>query len=180
MQRKMYAGNSISLKPAEEMSIMTIVLRAAIYEDYEDACALYEQLDRLHSQALPNFFHPVEGPARSRERFAELLANEDAALFVAEQQGDLVGLVFGYVRTTPPVPMVVPRRFVQVDELVVSEYVRHQGAGQLLMERVHQWAREQGVTEIELDVWEFPASALAFYEKLGYQTTRRHMRKQLS
>ncbi len=159
---------------------MSIVLRAAKYEDYEGACALYEQLDRIHAQALPNFFHPVEGPARSPERFAELLANENAALFVAEQQETLVGLIFGYVRLTPPVPMVVPRHFVQVDDLVVSEHVRHQGVGRLLMERIQQWAREQGVTEIELDVWEFPGSALTFYEKLGYQTTRRHMRKPLS
>ena len=158
---------------------MNVVVRVATPEDFEDISALYDQLDRVHVVALPHFFRPVEGPARSREWFAAILANKDAALFVAEQQETVIGLVHCYVHTTPPIPIVVPRRFVHIEDLIVSEDVRHQGVGQLLTERVHEWAREQGITEIELDVWEFPTSALAFYEKLGYQTTRRHMRKQL-
>ena len=63
---------------------MDIALRAATREDYELLCMLFTQLDRVHSQALPEFFRPIEGPARTQEFFAELLANEDAALFVAE------------------------------------------------------------------------------------------------
>ena len=157
-----------------------MVLRAASYEDYEDVCALYDQLEHVHARALPHFFRPVEGHARSHEWFAAILADEQAALFVAEQQEVIIGMVHCYVRATPPLPMVVPRRFVHIEDLVVSEHVRHQGVGQLLTERVQQWAGEQGVREIELDVWEFPTSALTFYEKLGYQTTRRHMRKLLS
>jgi len=62
---------------------------------------------------------------------------------------------------------------------VVSEHFRHRGVAQTLIKRVHQWAREQGVTEVELNVWEFNTSARSLYEKLGYQTTRRIMRKQL-
>lgn len=164
---------------------MNVVLRAATHEDYEDVCALYDQLTRVHALALPHFFRPVEGPALSPERFEAILANEDAVLFVAEHQSmhdkqeTMIGMVSCYVLATPPFPMVVPRRIGHIEDLVVSEHVRHQGVGQMLAERVHQWARERGITEIELDVWEFPTSALAFYEKLGYQTTRRRMRKQL-
>lgn len=157
---------------------MDLVLRAATSEDVEAVCALYDQLVRVHAQALPHFFRLLEGPARSREWFTEMLANEEAALFVAAQQETLIGMVYGYVHTTPALPMVVPRRFVHIEDLIVSEPARHQGVGHLLIERVQQWADEQGVKEIELDVWEFPTSALAFYEQLGYQTTRRHMSRQ--
>ena len=73
----------------------------------------------------------------------------------------------------------VPRRFVYLEDLVVSAAFQRQGIGHRLMERVHRWAREQGVTEVELDVWEFNASARVFYEKQGYQTTTRGMRKHL-
>ncbi|HLZ62973.1 MAG TPA: GNAT family N-acetyltransferase [Ktedonosporobacter sp.] len=158
---------------------MNMVLRAATDEDYEVVCTLYDQLEQIHAQALPHFFRTVEGHARPHKWFADILANEDAALFVAEQQGIIVGMVHCYVRITPGLPMIVPRRFVHVEDLVVSEPVRHQGVGQLLTERVNQWSLEKGIREIELDVWEFPTSALAFYEKLGYETTRRHMRKLL-
>jgi|SRR5947209_3297350 len=159
---------------------MNIVLREALQEDYEAVCALLAQVDRIHAEALPEVFRPVEGPARSKEWFAAILANEDTALFVAEQQGILLGLIRCTVRTTPAVPLVVvARRFVFIEDLVVSEPFRHQGVGQTLLERAHQWAREQGIAEVELGVWEFNASARALYEYLGYRTTRRVMRKQL-
>jgi diamine N-acetyltransferase len=158
---------------------MNIVLRAATHEDYESLCALFAQLDRVHYQTLPEFFRYVDGTARSQEYLAEILANKDAALFVAEQQGAIIGLIFCYVHTTPPVPVVVPRRFVHIQDMVVDESSRHQGVGQALMERAHQWAREKGLTEVELGVWEFNTAARSLYEKLGYQTTRRAMRKKL-
>src|SRR5437588_2036063 len=155
------------------------VLREASQEDYEAVCALLAQVDRLHAEALPEFFRSVEGPARSREWFAAILADEHAALFVAEQQGTLLGLIRCLVRMTPALPMVIPRRFVQIEDLVVGEPFRHQGVGQTLLERVHQWACEQGITEVELGVWEFNADARALYEHLGYRTQRRVMIQRL-
>ena len=158
---------------------MNILLRAATQEDYEALCVLFAQGDRFHYQALPEFFRPVEGPARTQEFFSEMLANEDAALFVAENEGALVGLIRCYVHSTPQVPVVVPRRFVHIEDMVVDETFRHQGVGQALMERVHQWAQDIGLTEVELGVWEFNTAARSLYEKMGYRTTRRVMRKRL-
>ena len=158
---------------------MDILLRAATHEDYEAVCILFAQGDRFHYQALPEFFRPVDEPARSQEFFVEMLANEDVALFVAEHEGALVGLIRCYVHSTHQLPVVVPRRFVHIEDMVVDETFRHQGLGQALMERVHQWAREKEVKEVELGVWEFNAAAQSLYEKLGYRTTRRVMRKQL-
>jgi diamine N-acetyltransferase len=154
---------------------LSIVLRAATHEDYESLCALFTQLDRVHYQTLPEFFRHVDGPARSQEYFAEILANKDAALFVAEQQGAIVGMIYCYVHATPPVPVVVPRRFVHIQDMVVDKFFQNQGVGQALMEQAHQWAREKGLTEVELGVWEFNTAARSLYEKLGYQTTRRVM-----
>ena len=159
---------------------MNIVLRVATYKDFEGVSGLYDQLDDVHIQALPHFFRPVEGHARSREWFAEILADEDAAIFVAEQQETIIGMVHCYVDMTPSISIVMPRRFVHIEDLVVSQNIRQQGIGKMLTEHVHRWAFEQGIREIELDVWEFPASALTFYEKLGYETTRRRMIKRLT
>lgn len=156
---------------------MNVTLRTATTEDYEAVSVLYDQLEQVHAQALPDFFRAVEGHARPHQWFADILADENATLFVAEEQGVIVGMVHCYIRSTPALPMIVPRRFVYVEDLVVNETARHQGVGRLLTERVHQWALEKEIREIELNVWEFPTSALTFYEKLGYQTTRRHMRK---
>ena len=158
---------------------MQIVLRTATHEDYEALCLLYAQLDRVHYQTLSDFFRSVEGPTRSREFFAEIFANEDAALFVAENEGALVGVIHCYIDSTPMVPVVVPCSFVHIVDMVVDESFRHHGVGQALLERVHQWTQEKGLAEVELAVWEFNTSARNLYEKLGYRTTWRRMRKQL-
>ncbi|HZU02045.1 MAG TPA: GNAT family N-acetyltransferase [Ktedonobacteraceae bacterium] len=167
------------LRESSKENSMESELRAATQEDYEAVCVLLAEVDRIHAEALPELFRPVEGPARSREWFAGILADEHAALFVAEQQGTLLGLIRCLVRTTPSLPMIVPRRFVQIEDLVVGESFRHQGVGQSLLERAAQWACEQGIAEVELGVWEFNTSARALYEHLGYRTTRRVMRKRL-
>ncbi len=158
---------------------MNFLLRAAAQEDYDAVCLLLAQGDHIHAEALPQIFRPIEGPARSREYFERILANENVAIFVAELQGSLVGMIQCYVRTAPEVPLFVPRHFVYIDNLVVSERFRQLGIGLVLVERVHQWAREKVITEVELGVWEFNTAARILYEKLGYQTTRRIMSKRL-
>ncbi len=155
------------------------MLRAAAQEDYDAVCMLLAQGDRFHAEALPQIFRSIEGPARSREYFERILDNENAAIFVAEQQDALIGMIQCDVRTAPDVPVIVPRHFVYIDNLVVSERFRQQGVGLALVERVHQWSREKGITEVELGVWEFNIPARILYEKLGYQTTRRIMSKRL-
>jgi len=47
------------------------------------------------------------------------------------------------------------------------------------MEEAHQWVLGKGATQIELIVWEFNEGAIAFYEKLGYETAYRKMWKSL-
>jgi ribosomal protein S18 acetylase RimI-like enzyme len=48
------------------------------------------------------------------------------------------------------------------------------------MAHAQRWATERGLREIELNVWEFNQSAIAFYEALGYVTERRKMRRIIS
>ena len=47
------------------------------------------------------------------------------------------------------------------------------------MEEAEQWAREREIEEIELNVWERNLGAIAFYERLGYTTVQRRMKRNL-
>ena len=94
-------------------------------------------------------------------------------MVVAEEAGRVVGFVWVRLHRAPPLPVFRPRRYAEIDTLGVTEAARRRGVGQALVERAHGWAREQGVTEVQIVVWEFNAGAIALYEKLGYTPARR-------
>jgi ribosomal protein S18 acetylase RimI-like enzyme len=50
----------------------------------------------------------------------------------------------------------------------------------MLMRAAEKWASEQGMEDIELNVWEFNRAALAFYRSVGFETARRTMLKKIS
>ena len=154
---------------------MEYMIREATQADYSSLCELFAEADAHHSQAVPNVFRPASGPARSPQYIADILANENSRLFVAEREGQVIGLVHIDIREAPDHPIMTPRRYAKVDDLVVGKSFRRSGIGRSLMARAHQWACERGVHQVELNVWEFNQSAIVLYEKLGYTTAARRM-----
>jgi ribosomal protein S18 acetylase RimI-like enzyme len=159
---------------------MEIIVRPATALDYEELCQVIEQADRLHRENLPHLFRQPQGPVRDREYFLGLLEDADHGLFAAEVEGQIMGYVHIVVRETPAIPIVVPRRLAVVDNLCVRERVRRAGIGRALMHRAQRWACAQGVSEIELTVYEFNELAIAFYHSLGFETVNRRMSLRLA
>jgi GNAT superfamily N-acetyltransferase len=93
--------------------------------------------------------------------------------------GVLIGLVDVAVCESPPVSLLVPRRYAVVDSLVVDQRLQRTGVGRALMEQAHRWAAAQGATEVELTVYAFNETALAFYDSLGYRALSSRMVRRL-
>lgn len=154
---------------------MDTLIREATLQDTAGLCELFAEIDALHAQALPYVFQTTLAPARSRAYLRSLLDDPDSAVFVAERAGMLLGLVDVRIQATPHIPVFIPRRYAMVDTIVVRRAYQRSGVGRMLMARAEQWAQAQGVDEIDLNVWEFNAGAVAFYEGLGYTTAMRRM-----
>ena len=58
----------------------------------------------------------------------------------------------------------------------MDESKKGKGYGKLLMQEVKQIAKQKGISRIELNVWTFNEDAVKFYEKLGFETYRKHLR----
>ena len=159
---------------------MDFRVREAARDDYKALCRLFAQVDALHVKALPEVFQNAKGPARSEEFIRNILEDENAALFVAENGDDIVGLVHIDIRMAPEIRIMVPRRYACISDVIVREGFRRRGIGESLVERAQNWARDKGVTIVELNVYEFNRAAIAFYEKLGYTAASRKMWKKLS
>jgi len=151
-----------------------LIIRNASTADHQAISLLCAQVDALHVHSRPDAF---QGPPRTRSIAfpRERLAEADAAVFVADIGGAVVGFARVKLGRPPGDAMYRPRVFAYVEEVVVSSDHRRLGVGRALMHALEGWARERKVDQIELTVWEFNEEARKFYESLGYATSYRRM-----
>ncbi len=159
---------------------MNVSIRRASFDDYNALCDLFDDVDAIHRNNLPNIFQKPDGPIREQEYYLGLNSDQNIALLVAEVNDNIIGFVHAVIRDSPAIPVLVPRRHVFVDSICVKSAYRGSGVGQMLMSEIHEWANGKNAIAIELNVFEFNQAAIAFYQQLGYEVLSLRMSKSLN
>jgi len=131
-------------------------IRRATPEDEAAVAGLMEQLGAAVHGGVA---------ARLKARFAQMLTLDRHALWVAEEEGQVLGLVTASVRPT----LYHSGPSVLIDELVVDASARGQGVGRALIAGVVIWASEQGASEVEVSTAMDNQAAQAFYQQCGFK-----------
>jgi RimJ/RimL family protein N-acetyltransferase len=140
-------------------------VRAAHPEDVDDVLTLVESVaaERQHILTEP----PIDRERRTAQ-FRETIRSDDAQVFVAEADGEIVGELAAFGRTsTGPATI----------GMVVAAAWRGRGVGTALMDACVAWARESGVHKLSLEVFPWNEPAIALYRKFGFVEEGR-LRKQ--
>jgi GNAT superfamily N-acetyltransferase len=145
-----------------------MTVRPACFADYEALTALFDELDEFHRRARPDFFQPFTGPARTREQLERWLVDPDSTVLVAENEAGVVGLALLLTRPQSAFPGAVPRKVIEIDNLVVRADQRGKGIGQRLLEAAVEWARQHRATHVEVAVHAFNGRARRFYRHFGF------------
>jgi len=95
------------------------------------------------------------------------------AASLADVDGEFAGFVAAELDEAPSVFDRPDRLF--VCDVYVREPYRGTGLANDLFDRLRAWAREAGCAEFSLDPHVHNDRAIAFYEKLGFETTQYHM-----
>ena len=136
-------------------SQMTVEIRVPVVDD---AVRLAELLGELGYPA-----EATELPGR----LAAFSRQGDAAIWVADRDGEIAGLatahVIASIHKTEPVAMLTV--------LVVSSRHRGQGIGRALVSQAEAWARGRGARAISLTSALHRVEAHAFYKAQGYDHT---------
>ncbi len=145
-------------------------VRTATLRDCDVLCALFDELDELHRQARPDMFQSFGKPARTQLQVARWLSETGSTILVAEnEEGVIVGLAVLLTRPPSPFAGAVPRKVIELDNIVVRADQRNNKIGRRLLAACVEWARDRKATHVEVAVHAFNRDARRFYESFGFQ-----------
>lgn len=147
---------------------MDVTIRKAEPSDSAGLLRLLKQIAGLHHAGRPDIFRPA-GSKYDKREIADILRDEMKPVFVAvDDTQRVLGYAFCILRECKGDAMLQDRRTLYIDDLCVDAQQRGQGLGKALMDAVRNHAAQTGAVSLELNVWNFNKSALAFYEHLGF------------
>lgn len=131
----------------------------------EDATALLEMQQQLDKETKFMLYEPGERtttPDQESKKISDLLESGNSMMFVAETDGQIVGFLAAHggwaIRNKHRAHLVIG----------ILQQFTGQGIGTKLFTAMEQWARENGITRLELTVVTENAAAIALYQKMGF------------
>ncbi len=144
-----------------------MTIRRATKSDMDGLNRLLQQVLRVHHDGRPDLFRG-EGKKYTDEQLEELLADENAPIFVAVDEKEwMLGYTFCVYQVRRGHNVLNDIRTLYIDDLCVDETVRGQHVGKALYEHVVAFAKAEGFYNVTLNVWTCNESAMRFYEKMG-------------
>lgn len=98
---------------------------------------------------------------------AQLILSPEAEVVVAEENGEIIGS--GYAKIKEAEPFLNHERYVYLGFMFVKEEYRGKGINKLVLDTLLHWARQQGLSEIRLQVYAENLPAQNAYLKAGFQ-----------
>jgi len=141
---------------------MTIAIRPARPEDAATLVALGASIGREPEAWLLNS-DGWRSVGEERRYLRALKRHPDAAVFVAEDDGALVGRL-----SVARDPHSASRHVADLGLMVAATH-RRRGIGRALLDQAADWARDAGVRKLELHVFPWNEPAIKLYEHFGYE-----------
>lgn len=147
-----------------------IIIRTATLADTEQLRIMEQGViiaERPYDSTLKN--DPLQ-----YNNLEELITSSSSEVFVAEKDGKLIAS--GYARIQPTKHYTKHDQFAYLGFMYVQPEFRGQGVNQKIMDALKSWTKEQGLTEMRLEVYVENAPAIRAYEKYGFKKSLVEMR----
>jgi len=159
---------------------MPFTIRRAERRDTESLGRLGAMLMHTHYAFDPQrFLAPREGTERGYASFLDdMLDSPGAAIFVAEEDGEIAGYVFAALEPLSWKELRGPAGYIH--DVAVREGSRRHGIAAQLMQVAIDWVREQGAPRVLLGTAAQNTQAQALFHRLGFRDTMIEMTRELS
>jgi ribosomal protein S18 acetylase RimI-like enzyme len=141
-------------------------IRRADSRDLARIAGLWIALSEHHASLDPHFALRADADAEIQRLLAAIQRDPEAAIFVAERAGSLLGFCTVRIDRAPPIQREVRRA--EITDLMVRPNERRRGLGRALAERALAWVEERGVERCEVRVASRNAEGQGFWRSLGF------------
>ncbi|HEX9814660.1 MAG TPA: GNAT family N-acetyltransferase [Myxococcota bacterium] len=141
-------------------------IRGADPRDLDRIAALWIALSEHHASGDPLFALRPDTDAEIQRLLAAILRDPDAAIFVCERAGALLGFCTVRIDRAPPIQLEVRRA--EITDLLVRADERRRGVGRALVARALAWVEARGVERCEVRVANLNAEGQRFWRSIGF------------
>ena len=156
-----------------------MIIRPATADDLPTLGQLGAELIRVHHEFDAERFFVPEGDAAAGYAWflGDQIANPDALVLVAEDEGRAVGYVYAGVEPFSWKELREACGFVH--DLIVAPEARRLGAGEQLLEAATQWLRTKGMPRVILWTAHPNTAAQRLFARAGFRPTMIEMTREL-
>ena len=151
-------------------------IRLACENDIPQIGGLLQQVLKVHHQCRPDLFKE-NSRKYNDSQLAEIISDSNRPLFVAEENGTVLGYAFCVFKKTVNDTIFTSVKTMYIDDLCVDERFRRRGIGTALYRFVLDFAKTLGCYNVSLNVWTCNTTALKFYEHCGLRPQKIELEK---
>lgn len=138
--------------------------------------SLVEEVQNLHANLFPSVYKPFE-LEKIREMMEQLLSDEKCRVFVAQEEGVIIGYIMVLIKEVPENAFHFAYKLLHIDQIAVSSNHQKTGVGSILMDKVEELAKELAIGRIELDHLYVNDTAAKFFKGKGFNPYREKLFK---
>ncbi len=158
--------------------IKDVLVREATVSDYDDFIRVFSEVEELHRKNLPWKFKKADIIFSKSDYEAEI-EDPSKKIYLAYIWQKVVWLLMAYIKNHKDIPLLQPRTYVDVDTICVVDGYRKQWIGKMLLTEAENWAKDNNISDIQLNVREFNKNAKSFYLNRWFEPISSIMRKTL-
>ena len=142
-----------------------MIIRKFAEKDLSQVVELCREIRQHHMDMLNGYFNEQDD-AFEKKSFLDTLQNDKVVALVAEDDGEIIGLVYGEFRDAP---YLTKPKIADISNFGVKKDKRNRGIGKQLMDAFFKICQERKVDEIRLGVYNQNTIAYKFYENYGFK-----------
>lgn len=145
-----------------------MIIRNAMEQDANGILDLLVQVNNVHSKNRPDLF--IKDKTKyTKDELLALMKDKNKPIFVGvDDAQNVMGYAFCVIQSHVNDNNFPDITTLYIDDICVDENERGQHVATRLYEYVKAYAKETGIYNITLNVWDKNDAAIAFYKKCGF------------